>query len=143
MLKSRRLGRERRPAMTQIVNDISLRVVTTGSAGSATGSASTNVVGGITGFLHSVIVKPTASGWANTTDITVTEVGGAGRTLLTITNKDSALASYPVRVAEVDATGAVSGGFTPPALVGAQIQVSLVQANAQSPAVEVWLQILR
>lgn len=129
--------------MTQVVNEIPLRVTTTGSAGSATGSATTDVPGGITGFLYSVIVKPNATGWANTTDITVTEVGGAGRALLTITDKNNALASYPVRVAEVNNVAVASGGFAPPALVGAQIQVALAQANAQSPAAEVWLQILR
>lgn len=127
----------------QTVNSIYLKVTTSGSAGSATGTATTSVPEGLFGFLYSIVIKPNATGWAATTDITVTEVGGPARTLLTLTDKSNALASYPVRVAEVGATGTALPTYAPLALAGSQITVALAQANAQSPALEVWLYLLR
>ncbi len=131
--------------MTQIINTLKLTIVTSGSAGSATGNAITAVPGGITGLLYSVYIKPNATGWAATTDITVTEEGAetAGRTLLTLTDKSSAAVSYPLRVAEVGAIGAATGGYALVALNGGQIKIALAQANAQSPALEAWLYLLR
>jgi hypothetical protein len=130
--------------MDQTINAVYLKVTCAGSAGSATGTATTAVSGGIRGFLYSVYAKPTASGWAATTDITVTESGAgtASRNILTLTDKSNAAASYPVRVAEVGSTGAATGGYTPVALGGGQITVSLTQAN-DAQVFEVWLYILR
>ena len=129
--------------MTQIVNVYYTRVNTTGSAGNATGSATTDVPGGITGFLYSVVVKPNTSGWAATTDITFTEADAPARTFLTLTNKDNTQVSYQVRVVENDSTGTALSTYTPIALAGDQITVSLAQANAQTPALEVWFYVLR
>ena len=129
--------------MSQTINVYYMTINTTGSAGNATGSATTNVRGGISGFLYSVVVKPNTSGWASTTDITFTEAEAPGRALLTLTNKNSALASYPVRIAEAGTDGAALSTYAPFALAGSQITVSLAQANAQTPALEVWFYVLR
>lgn len=127
----------------QTVNSIYLKVTTSGSAGSATGAATTNVPEGLFGFLYSIVIKPNVSGWAGTTNITVTEVGGPARTLLTLTAKSSAAASYPLRIAEVGSTGTPLATYAPLALAGSQITVALAQANAQTPALEVWFYLLR
>lgn len=119
-----------------------LRVTTTGAPGSAAGSATTAVPGALVGLLYAVYVVPTASGWAATTDVTVTETS-TGKTLLTVTDKSSAPAEYPVRLAEVDPTGAPTGSVCPPALAAGQVTVTLTQANAQDPAAAVWLYVLQ
>lgn len=128
--------------MSELINKIKLTVTTTGSDGSATGSAVTAANGGLTGFLHSIHVKPLVAGWAATTDITITETGGAGRTLLTLANKSSAAATYPVRVQEVGADGTGTSTYTMYALNGEQITVSMAQANVDTDALEVWLYLV-
>lgn len=129
----------------QTINKIKVTVTTTGSAGSATGSATTTVPAGIQGLLYSIAIKPKAAGWAATTDITIAEAGTdtPQRTILTLTDKSSAAASYPVRMAEVGNTGSVTGSYAPMAFDASQFTVSLAQANAATDALEVWFYVLR
>jgi len=132
--------------MTQTINAIYMKLTTAGSAGSATASGTTAIPGGIQGFLYAIYVKPKATGWAATTDITITESGAntPARTILTLTDKSSAAASYPVRVAEVGATGAATGGYAPMAFDNnAQFSVAVAQANAATDALEVWFYLMR
>ena len=129
--------------MSQIINTLKLNITTTGSDGSATGSAVTAANGGITGFLYAIHVKPLVAGWATTTDITITETGGAGRTILTLTDKSSAAVTYPVRLEEVGATGTGVGSRAMYAFNGEQITVSVAGANVDTNAVEVWLYLQR
>lgn len=127
----------------QTLNAIPLRVVTAGSNGSATGTATTSIPGGIQGFLYAIHIKPNATGWAATTDITITEVGGPARTILTLTNKSDAAAHYPVRVAEVGATGSALPTYTLMPFDAAQFSVAIAQGNAKDPALEVWFYLMR
>ncbi len=131
--------------MQQTINALHLKVTTAGSSGSATGSAQTDVPGGVQGLLYAIYVKPKASGWAATTDITITEEGGStpGRTILTLTDKNSTAANYPVRMAETNAAGTALTSVVPLAVDAAQFKVALAQANAATDALEVWFYVMR
>jgi hypothetical protein len=132
--------------MQQTINAIYMKLTTVGADGSATATGTTAIPGGIQGFLYSIYVKPLVAGWATTTDITITEVGAntPARTILTLTDKSSAAASYPVRVAEVGATGASVGTYAPMAFDNnAQFRVAMAQANVDTDALEVWFYLMR
>lgn len=127
----------------QTINAIYMKLTTTGSDGSATATGTTAIPGGIQGFLYAIHVKPLVAGWAATTDITITEVGGPARTILTLTDKSSTAVTYPVRVAEVGSTGSATGGYAPLAFDAAQFTVTMAQANVDTDALEVWFYLMR
>lgn len=105
----------------QMINAITLTLTADGS-GAATASTQP-----LQGLLYSVHVKPTAAGWDAGTDITITESGGPGRTLLTLTDKDDTAAEYPVRENGTD------GGTTAPlALDASTLTLTMAQAGAGS-----------
>lgn len=128
---------------TQTINAIYMKLTTTGSDGSATATGTTAIPGGIQGFLYAIHVKPLVAGWAATTDITITEVGGPARTILTLTDKSSTAVTYPVRVAEVGSTGSGVGSYAPLAVDAVQFTVAMAQANVDTDSLEVWFYVLR
>lgn len=126
----------------QSVNELYIPVTTTGSAGSATGETTTDIAQGIRGFVWAIHVKPNGS-LPNTSDITISEVGGAARTLLTLTNAGTTAKTYPVRIVDTDNTGSDLTSRGAIALGGTQIKVAIAQSDALTKAVEVWVYILR
>lgn len=109
-------------------------VTTAGSAGSATGSGQTLPLHGVLGFIQ-VDYHGSAPG---TTDVTISEVGGAGRTILTLTNRNTDGIFYP-NVSFTDSTGSA---YATPAygafiVVGTTLQVSVAQCDALTDAVQV------
>jgi hypothetical protein len=129
--------------MTQTINAIYMKLTTAGTDGTATATGTTVVPGGIQGLLYSIYVKPLVAGWAAGTDITITETGGPARTILTLTNKSSAAASYPVRVAETGATGTALTSYVPMAFDAVQFTVTMAEANVDTDALEVWFYLMR
>jgi formate-dependent nitrite reductase membrane component NrfD len=118
----------------------SIKVTTTGAAGSATGSQT----GTAYGVLAGIVVKFHASA-PNTTDVTITEtVNGVARNLLTLTNVNTSGYYNPQ-----DAIHAVSGGaaiadmYMPFVLTGNTVTVSVAGSNALTNAVEVTLKTVQ
>ncbi len=127
--------------MSQSVQGIQLKVTTTtGGAGTSTGDNTTSG-GGIQGALMSVYLAFHASA-PNTTDVTITEVGGAGRTFLTLTDVNTS-GEYPIRVAEKGVTGTALGTYAPFLLPGVQLKVALAQCNVLTDAVVATFYILQ
>lgn len=126
--------------MSQAIQGIKLAVNTAGSAGSASGD-NTTAIRGIKGALMSVRFDYHASAPA-TTDLTLTEIGGAGRTLLTLTNINTD-GEYPIRIAEVGTTGTALGTYTPILLDGVQLKVALAQCDQLTNAVVAYFYILQ
>lgn len=124
--------------MSQAINGIRLPVTTTGADASGVGE-NTSVT--ISGALLNVYLKFHASAPA-TTDVTITEVGGAARTLLTLTNVNTS-GNYPVRIAEVGVTGTAGTGVTPFYLPGVAIKVAVAGCNALTEAVVAFFDILQ
>lgn len=112
----------------------SLTITTTGSAGTATGSAVTPT---LYGFLEMVRIDYNAM--PVTTDITISEVGGLNRTLLTISNSNTDAVYYPRSVVHDAAGVAIVGGYAKIYLYGYPLQVSVAQADAGAEAVKVGL----
>lgn len=83
---------------------ISATVTTTGSAGSATGTASLT----LSGYVSSIKVDWSASAPV-TSDITIVEQGGFGRTLYTKSNSATDITLYPYHHGD-DNTGATIAG---------------------------------
>jgi hypothetical protein len=129
--------------MTQTINAIYLKLTTAGADGSATATATTALP--VQGLLYSIYVKPLVAGWAAGTDITITETGThtPQRTILTLTNKSSAAASYPVRVAETGTTGTPLTSYVPMAFDEAKFTVTMAEANVDTDALEVWFYLMR
>jgi hypothetical protein len=129
--------------MTQTINAVYLKLTTTGSDGTATATATTAMP--VQGFLYAIYVKPLVAGWAAGTDITITETGThtPQRTILTLTNKSSAAASYPVRIAETGTTGTALTSYVPMAFDGAKFTVTMAEANVDTDALEVWFYLMR
>jgi len=110
-------------------------VTTTGSAGSATGTADSNP---ITGELLAVFVDYNASAPATTT-VDLDEVGGAGRKLLDKAANATDVTHYP-RVLMQDNTGAnLTGVYERFTLAGRKVRVTVALSNALAPAVTVTL----
>lgn len=125
--------------MPQAINGIRLPVTTTGSAGSAAGDATSATISGV---LLNVYLKFHASAPGATTDVTITEVGGAGRTLLTLTNTATS-GNFPIRIPEVGVTGTALTGTTPFYLPGTAIKVAVAQCDALTEAVVAFFDILQ
>lgn len=128
--------------MAQAVNCIRIPVTTTGSAGSASGNQSSAVPGGIRGAIMSIYLDYHASAPGATTDVTITEVGDANRTLLTRTNTATD-GEFPVRISEVGSTGTAGSGVTPYFIAGAQINVAVAQSDALTNAVVAYVYVLQ
>lgn len=115
-----------------------VRVTTTGSAGSATGSATT--ADEFHGFLHKVRIDYHASAPA-TTDLTLVETEAASLTLLTLTNNNSDGTYLPREAVHDNAgTGVTYDGTRPiyeRSPVSGHLTVSLAQADALTDCVVV------
>lgn len=112
-----------------------IRVTTTGSAGSASGTTDSTLP--ISGILVGVRIDYHASAPA-TTDVTITELNGLERTLLTVSNTNSDGVYYPF-VELQDTSGAGQGNYAPQVLSSSRIRVSVAQADALTDAVVVTL----
>ena len=128
--------------MGQTVNEIRIAVTTAGSAGSATGETTTDIPGGIHGALWSFYLEYHGSAPGATTDVTITEVGGAGRTFLTRTNTATD-GEFPVRIPETGNTGVAGSGVTPYLMGGGQIKVAVEHSNQLTNAVVVTVYLLQ
>lgn len=107
-------------------------ITTTGSAGSATGTATTYLNGA---RLVGVGVDY-AAGQPATADLTITN---DGRTILTLANTSTDVVVLP-RVPVQDAVGAnISGRGEEPPLLDGTVTIALAQANAAAPAATVKL----
>lgn len=110
-----------------------LKVTTTGADGAAGGTKQTELP--VTGFIESIQLDYHASAPGTTMDVTITEVGGLGRTILTRTNTATDGIFYP-RVPAQDTNGAdITGQYTWIYLSGTHILVTVAQSNALDPAV--------
>jgi hypothetical protein len=126
----------------QLVNEIRIPVTTTGSAGSATGDKTTEIPGGVRGALMSFYLDYNASAPGATTDVVISEVGGAGRTFLTRTNTATD-GEFPVRIPETGNTGTAGAGVTPHLMGGGQIKVAVTGCDALTNAVVVTVYLLQ
>lgn len=116
--------------------EYSLVIPTVGANGAATGTLdSPNLDGLLLGFM----IKYGAA-IPVTTVITIVEVGGAARTLLTLTGNTNGY--FPVMLQAVGATGvALSGVYVNPPL-GHPLRVTVTLSNALADAVSLWLYLL-
>lgn len=104
-----------------------LKITTTGSAGSATGSGT---ITGLRGILARPIVNWHASAPAGTTDITIVETwDGGSRTLYAKTNAVTDVDLVPQVAASDNAGAAITGAYGYVALVGGTITVSIAQSD--------------
>lgn len=101
----------------------SLRITTTGSAGSAAGSADSEPVEGI---LEAVKIDYTSM--PASTDVTLTELSAPARTLLTIADANTDDVFYPT-MTEDDASG-VAQTTRRPFYVSGRLRASAAQADA-------------
>lgn len=116
-----------------------IQVTTTGSAGSATGSTTgTNLVHG---YLMGVYIDYHASA-PSTTDITISEANGLGRTLLAVSD-NATDGAYNPQCQICDNGGTAKTFYWPYYLDGVNIKVDVAQSNALAPAVTVKLVIAR
>lgn len=121
-----------------MIETFPIKVTTTGSAGSAAGSADSDPINGI---LRAIRVDYHASAPA-TTDLTVTELNSLGRTLLTKTDTATDDIVYPTVEADDAAFAAIADTVWPICIDG-RVRVSVAQSNALAPAVTVWVQVER
>lgn len=113
-----------------------IKVTTTGSAGSATGAATST--GGPRGWLHAIRVNWHASA-PGTSVITVTEASGLQRTLYTKATASTDITLYPVVQHADNAGTAVAAQYTPYYLDGSLITVAVSVSDALTDAVVVTL----
>lgn len=116
-----------------------VNVTTTGSAGSATGTATTTLP--VYGILGAIEIDYHGSAPA-TTDVTISESGEFGRTLLTRTNTATDGTFYPAPLI-TDATGTATTSYGTYILTGELISVSVAQCDALTNAVVVTIQTLK
>ena len=108
-------------------------VTTTGTAGSATGTASTVVQAGL---LVGLVI--TYTGAAATADVTITEVvNGVTRTLLTKTNNNTAFTWRPLVLGQDNAGADVAAWYIPQMVFGGFLTVTVAQSNAATDNVVV------
>lgn len=112
-------------------------VTTTGGSGASAGTANTP---GIRGIIMSIKTAYTSQ-HANT-DVTIAEVGGLGRTILTLTNINTTRTDYPA-VTPTDSTGtALTGQSRPYFINGVPLSVTVAQGNDGAPGVTVTVEYL-
>lgn len=115
--------------------EIILKVTTTGADGAGAGTQQTETP--VHGFLETIQLDYHASAPGATMDVTITEVGGLGRTFLTRLNTATDGVFYP-RVQAQDSAGAdITGQYTWFYLSGVHVLVTVAQSNALDPAVTV------
>lgn len=115
----------------------SVAVTTVGSTGAAEGTANSE---GLAGILRGVRYVPTSQ-HANT-DVVIAEVGGLGRTLLTLTNAGNTAANYYPALQNHDAAGAaITGSYSPIHLSGFPLSVTVAQGNSGAPGVTVYFDV--
>lgn len=124
---------------------VEIRVATTGSAGSATGQADSGDF--ITGFLEAVEVIPGA-GMPATTDLVLTELLGAGRTLFSLADIAAAGMYYPrIGVHSTTAAALTYDGTRPVTtrlpILGRKVRAAVVQCDQLALALTVILHIDR
>lgn len=116
-----------------------VRVTTTGSAGSASGSATTELP--VRGLVMAIKVDYHASA-PNTTTVNVDEASGMQRRLLQKAASNTDAVHYPV-VQQHDTTGtAITGQYTPVYVNGVRLSVSVGSSNALTDAVVVTIDIM-
>lgn len=114
-----------------------ITVTTTDSAGAATGSATPDPDHGIS---YLTDVKLTYNSAPATTKVVISEVGGLGKTLLSIIGNTDGI--FPARTPTYSALdGALTGGFDLVQFSG-QLQVDVTLSDALDPAVTVELEYL-
>lgn len=113
---------------------INLPITTTGSAGSAAGSATAGVPGGVARLI-AVDIDFNASAPA-TTDTTIAADRG---TILTVTNSATDKTFYPRVPVQVAAGTDLAGRGEEPPIVEGTVTVSLAGSNALDPAATVGL----
>jgi hypothetical protein len=117
--------------------EVLLKINTTGGAGVSAGSVTSEP---ITGFIEDVFIDYNGSA-PTTTDLTITENGGLGRTLFTFTNNKTDKTFSP-RVLKQDATGAdITGVYGRIFLAGGTLTAALAQCDDLSPAVTIHITI--
>ena len=114
-----------------------IRVTTSGSAGSATGTADSET--NVRGFVEAVRIIYDGAAPA-TTDVTLTEVGGLGRTIITVSNTATGAVYYPT-VATNDGTGSARTDYQQIYLDQSRLRVSVAQSDAIADAVTVIVQV--
>jgi hypothetical protein len=108
-------------------------VTTTGSAGSAAGTADSATP--VRGTIQGIALDYDGAAPA-TTDVTITEVGGLGRTILTLTNVNADGIYFPQQ--QISDNAGVAKTFYAPFYIDWQkIRVTVAQADALAPAVTV------
>lgn len=116
-----------------------LKVTTTGSAGAATGTATTELP--LNGAVWELIVTFHASAPATTT-VDVDEVGGASRKILDLAAGNTS-ASYRPRLVSHSVTGTASSSYSEPFLItGRRVTVTVALSDALTNAVTVTLILL-
>lgn len=124
------------------VMEAKIAVQTTGSAGSATGEALSELP--LAGILLGFRVKYHSA--PATTDVIITADLPAGYptlTLLTLTNINTDIGYRPVETETYDATNTGTGIYTLIPVQGHKIKVAVAQADALNPCVTVWAVYLK
>jgi hypothetical protein len=104
---------------------VSVIATTVGSNGSATVTVYTPAIDGVL-----MSIKVAYSSQPATTDVTISESGGLGRTILTLTNTNTTGTYNPV-VALHDGTGtAIAGQYRPYTLSGVALSVLVAQGDS-------------
>lgn len=115
-----------------------IRVTTTGSAGSATGTADTATV--VRGLIYAVYVDYHASA-PGTTTVDLDEVGGMGQKIVDLAAGNTDRALYP-RVTETNNAGTAGSGTTYYLVDGQPLRVTVAASNALTDAVVVRVQVV-
>jgi len=122
---------------------VKLAVATTGSDGSATGSATSVMVSGV---IYAIYLDYHASAPA-TTDVTLRMAGTPYESILSISNSNSDGWYYPRRqVCGADGTGLTYDGthaVAEPFVVHDRLTLSVAGCNALSPAVTAYIYVKR
>lgn len=106
-------------------------VTTTGSAGSATGTAKLNIVG----YIESI--KVTYHSAPNTTTVDIDEASGMGRKLMDLAAGNTNVVIYPVVNNTNNAGAAVTGIYTRYFVPNTPVTITVAASNALAPAVTV------
>lgn len=114
----------------QTAPEVTVNVTTTGSAGSATGSGTSDI---IYGEIDAVFINYHASA-PSTTVVTISESGGAGRTILTAPAGNTDITYYP-RLQPQDTVGSIIPGVQSRFFIGGRkLTVSVTASNALTNA---------
>lgn len=114
-------------------------VNTTGSAGSATGTARTELA--VRGLIMGIRLDYHASAPA-TTNVTITEDSGMQRTILTRSASATDAIFYPVVQQHDTSAAPIAGQYGQIYVNGAELIVSVTNSNALTPAIVVSIDVL-